>query len=104
MLLVALSLGRRVLVPRSPVRALNFWVLRHASIQANTFPSTHVASSTACALVLLHVAPAVGLGFAALALLIALGAVAGRYHFAADAVLGALLALAVFVIEAQLPL
>lgn len=85
------------LLPRpGAVRRLNLFVLRHASIQVNTFPSAHVAGSTACALVMLEVAPSIGLAFLALAVCIALGAVAGRYHYAADVILGALVAIAVF--------
>jgi hypothetical protein len=91
-----LAWANPVLLPKTKMRALNLWVLGHASIHANTFPSAHVASSTACALVLLRLAPGVGLAFLALAISIALGAVAGRYHYAADVALGALVALVVF--------
>jgi membrane-associated phospholipid phosphatase len=91
------------LVPSSKVRAFNLWVLRHASIHANTFPSGHVASSTACALILLRIAPLwVGLLFLLLAIGIALGAVVGRYHYAADAIAGALTAAIVFLAETAL--
>jgi hypothetical protein len=84
-------------LPSGKVRAFNLWILRHASVQANTFPSAHVASTTACALILLHVGPAwVGLVFLWIAASIALGAVAGRYHYAADAILGAIVASAAF--------
>jgi hypothetical protein len=85
-------------LPCGKVRQFNLWILRHASIHANTFPSAHVASTTACALVLLRVAPLwVGLIFLWVAISIALGAVAGRYHYAADVILGALVATAAFV-------
>ena len=84
------------------VRALNLWILRHASIHANTFPSAHVASTTACALVVLWLAPGIGWVFLAIAILIALGTVSGRYHYVADAVLGAATALAAFVIRIAL--
>jgi len=84
------------------VRALNLWILRHASIHANTFPSAHVASTTACALVVLWLAPGIGWVFLAIAILIALGTVSGRYHYAADAVLGAAVALGAFVIRIAL--
>jgi hypothetical protein len=70
-------------LPSGKIRALNLWILRHASIQANTFPR-------------------VGLVFLAVAISIALGAVAGRYHYAADAILAALLAAAVFGVETAL--
>lgn len=90
------------LVPQGAVRSLNLWVLRHASIQANTFPSAHVASSTACALVVLRVAPPVGWAFLVLAVCIALGAVAGRYHYTADVLLGAVVAVIASAVEARL--
>jgi membrane-associated phospholipid phosphatase len=97
-----LSEKRSVQPPPNKVRALNLWILRYASIHANTFPSAHVASTTACALILLWLAPAVGLVFLAIAILIALGAVAGRYHYAADAILGAIVALAAFLVQITL--
>ena len=90
---------KRNLVPRpNPVRAFNLIILRHGSIHANTFPSAHVASSVACALVLLWLAPPVGAVFAVVAVSIALGAVAGRYHYSADAILGAAIALLAFLV------
>jgi membrane-associated phospholipid phosphatase len=61
-----------------------------------------VASTTACALVLLALSPGIGLVFLAIAILIALGTAAGRYHYAADGILGAIVALAAFVIEIAL--
>jgi hypothetical protein len=86
-------------LPHSKVRAFNLWILRHASIHANTFPSAHVATATACALTLLSLAPVwVGLVFLWVAFSIALGAVTGRYHYAADAILGTSVALAAFLI------
>jgi hypothetical protein len=85
-------------VPSGKVRAFNLWILRHASIHANTFQSAHVASTMACAFILLHLAPAwVGAIFLLIAVSIALGAVAGRYHYAADAVLGTIVALVAYV-------
>jgi len=86
-----------VTLTHSPVRAFNLWILRRASIHANTFPSAHVACSMACALVLLRVSEPVGLVFLLIAICIALGAVAGRYHYAADVIFGVAVALAAFV-------
>lgn len=77
-----------------PVRRFNLWILRHASIQMNTFPSAHVAASMACAFVLLKISLPAGALFLAVAVSIAMGAVLGRYHYFADAVLGAAVALA----------
>jgi membrane-associated phospholipid phosphatase len=85
--------------PRSPVRRFNLWILRNASIHANTFPSAHVAASTAAALVLTTVAPwPTGLVFLAIAAGIGVGTFAGRYHYAADAVVGSAVAATVFAI------
>lgn len=78
---------------RSWVRRLNLWILDKGSIAFNTFPSAHVAASGAAALAVLHQAPALGAFFLAGATGIALGSVYGRYHYAADAVAGAGLAL-----------
>ncbi len=80
------------------LRGLNLWILRHASIQVNTFPSAHVAASLAVALVLLHFLPVAGWPFLALALSIAASAVAGRYHYALDAITGATVAVVFFLL------
>ncbi len=77
-------------------RALNLQVLDASSVQVNTFPSGHAAEGLAVAL-LLAGAPApipVIMFFCALA--ISAGAVFGRYHYAADALAGWAVALAVF--------
>jgi membrane-associated phospholipid phosphatase len=77
-------------------RLLNRWILQHGSIHAISFPSAHVASAFAIALVLLHDAPWLGLVFLVIAILISLGAVVGRYHYALDVMAGAVTALIVF--------
>jgi hypothetical protein len=84
---------------RGPVRALNLWVLRNGSIQVNTFPSAHVASVLAASLVLLQLAPAIGAIFLVIGIGIALGAVFGRYHYAADAIAAAALVLVFFLLR-----
>jgi len=87
-------------LPYNSIRAFNLGILRHASIQANTFPSGHVASSIGCALILLRFGPPwLGFLFLWTAISISLGAVAGRYHYAADAIVAATVALAVFLTE-----
>jgi membrane-associated phospholipid phosphatase len=81
------------------VRAFNLWILRSGSIQANTFPSAHVAIATACAFSLWNLMPAwAAAAFLWMAAGIALGAVAGRYHYAADAILGAIAGAAAFLL------
>jgi membrane-associated phospholipid phosphatase len=86
-----------LLNPPTKLRMLNHWILRHASIQAITFPSAHVASAVAVSLVLLRLTPVIGVFFALAALSIALAAVAGRYHYAADVVWAILIAILVFI-------
>jgi membrane-associated phospholipid phosphatase len=84
-------------MPPNSVRALNQWVLRHGSIQAITFPSAHVAASSAAALVLLRLESRVGLIFLWVALSIAVATVVGGYHYAADVLFAFLVAVLVFV-------
>jgi membrane-associated phospholipid phosphatase len=78
------------------IRSFNRWILKRGSIHAISFPSAHVASAFAIALVLLRYAPPIGVVFLVIAILISLGAVVGRYHYALDVLLGAATALAVF--------
>jgi membrane-associated phospholipid phosphatase len=77
-------------------RLFNRWILKHGSIHAISFPSAHVASTFAVSLVLLRYTPLVGLVFLFISIWISLGAVAGRYHYALDVLLGAATAGAVF--------
>jgi PAP2 superfamily len=74
------------------IRLLNLNILDNLSIQVNTFPSAHVASTIAASLALLSSLPVAGFLFLIISLSIACGAVLGRYHYAADAVLGILIA------------
>src|ERR1700752_308381 len=78
------------------VRKLNLEVLNRGSIQAITFPSAHVASTTAVALVLTRLLPLTGAIFLVVAASIAIGAFLGRYHYFLDVAVGALEAAAVF--------
>jgi hypothetical protein len=84
---------------KNKIRRLNLWILQHASIRVNTFPSGHVAASVSAALALLSLMPAVGSLFVLIAISIALGAVIGRYHYAVDALLAAAIAVATFIFE-----
>jgi membrane-associated phospholipid phosphatase len=83
-------------IPPNRIRALNRVVLRRASIQAITFPSAHVAASTAAALVLLRLEPGLGLIFIWVALSIAIATVVGGYHYAADVLFALLVAVVAF--------
>jgi len=75
---------------------LNHWILRRASVQAITFPSAHVASALAAALVLLLLKPWVGVIFLGAALSIVVATVVGGYHYAADVLLAVMAAILVF--------
>lgn len=82
------------------MRRFNRAVLHAASIQVNTLPSGHVAGAVAAALAVGMYRPAAGAALLAMSILIAYAAVAGRYHYLVDVVLGgavALLAALVFV-------
>ena len=82
--------------PERRLRRLNLWLARHVTHQANTFPSGHVAASTAIALTLLYLSTATGVVFAVIALGIAAGCIAGRYHYAIDVGAAILLSVVVF--------
>jgi hypothetical protein len=79
------------------IRRLNLTVLNRASIQVNTLPSGHVAAAVAAALAVGRHLPVEGVAIGILAMAIAVGAVIGRYHYAADVVLGAITAWLAFV-------
>jgi hypothetical protein len=70
------------------LRPVNLRVLDAFSVQANTFPSGHAAGSLAAALVVFAYLPVAGSGLILIALSIAVASVVGRYHYAADAILG----------------
>jgi membrane-associated phospholipid phosphatase len=81
------------------IRTFNLWIVRRLSIGLNTFPSAHVTATLGGSLVLLHFVPSVGLAFVLVSIGIAIGAVLGRYHYAADVLVGAVLAVAVYTLE-----
>jgi membrane-associated phospholipid phosphatase len=85
-------------VAANEVRKLNLEVLNRGSIQAITFPSAHVASTTAVALVLTRFLPVTGAIFLVVTVSIAIGAFLGRYHYFLDVALGAIEAAAVFLV------
>ena len=87
---------------RSSIRALNLHILDRASVQLNTFPSGHTAASFAAALVVGAHLWSGGAVLGVIALGIAIGSVVGRYHYAADAIAGAAVALAAFALSGVL--
>ena len=76
------------------LRRLNTLILDTASVQANTLPSGHVSGAVAAALGVMAVDAVVGSWLMGAAGLIALAAIAGRYHYVVDCVAGAAVALA----------
>ena len=80
----------------SRFRPLNLRLLGGASIHANTFPSGHAAEALAAALMVTGAGPVVVGVMFLMALAISAGAVLGRYHYAADALAGWMVALAVW--------
>ena len=80
-------------------RKLNFWILEHYGIQSSVFPSGHVAAVTAVALSVYYRWPRAGVVFTIAAASIALVTVVERYHYAADAVIGALIGITAFLIS-----
>jgi membrane-associated phospholipid phosphatase len=81
--------------PSNKSRSFNLWILKYGSIQAVSFPSAHVAAAFAIAFVLLRFIPITGAIFLVIAVWISVAAVAGRYHYALDVLLGATIALVV---------
>ena len=73
---------------KSPLRGINEFVLARVSHGLNTFPSGHVAVSVAAALEVLRFSSTVGAAMLVVALAIAAGAYVGRYHYAADVLIG----------------
>jgi membrane-associated phospholipid phosphatase len=82
----------RIVTPGASTSALaatNAYVLSRVSHQLTTFPSGHVAVSTAAAVALIPVCTTAAILAGGMALAIAVAAVAGRYHYAVDVILGA---------------
>ncbi|MGE5814743.1 MAG: phosphatase PAP2 family protein [Acidobacteriota bacterium] len=90
----------RALEPASPwrssIRRFNLKLLGETSIGVNTFPSGHAAEALAAALLVLGAPPGLEVWMFASAAAISAGAVFGRYHYAADAIAGWIVALAVW--------
>ncbi|MEX2273535.1 MAG: phosphatase PAP2 family protein, partial [Vicinamibacterales bacterium] len=72
------------------LRRFNESLLQNFSVRATTIPSGHVAGPLAAALSAWMIAPEYGPWLLAGAAVITAATVLGRYHYAIDAVLGAL--------------
>jgi membrane-associated phospholipid phosphatase len=80
------------------VRRLVSYMVRHATIGVNTFPSGHVAVSFAVALGVMGSMPLTGGVFLVLAATVSLACSVGRYHYVIDVLAGAGLAAAVWAV------
>jgi membrane-associated phospholipid phosphatase len=72
------------------LRNMNLWILGKYSVQACLFPSGHVAAVIAAALAVRKFLPRLGIVFLVVAVSISVATVYGRYHYAVDALAGAL--------------
>ena len=88
--------------PVSAMRTINVRLLDRFSHGWNTFPSGHVAIAIAAALLTMSVAPRAGGAFLLVAIGILAGAVSGRYHYAVDAVAGAVVGIAAFAVALRI--
>jgi membrane-associated phospholipid phosphatase len=84
------------------LRKANFWILDQFGVQACIFPSGHVAAVTATALAIRAYLPRLGWLFLIAAASVAAATVYGRYHYAADAVAGAIVGVAAFLISRRI--
>jgi len=84
-------------VPDGPVRRLTVALLAAGSSRGAAFPSSHMAVSTAQAVMALRWQPGVGIVVTLIALLVGMGAVYGGFHYGIDIVVGAALGLVVAV-------
>jgi membrane-associated phospholipid phosphatase len=76
-------------------RSVNLMLLGRASIQVNTFPSGHTAEALAAAVLVLGAPSPLVLWMFFNAAAISAGTVLGRYHYAADAIAGWIVAIVV---------
>ena len=89
----ALGVHTGITARRLAVRRLNLAILGRASVQANTVPSGHAATSAVIALAAGALVPSALLPLSIVAVSIAVASVVGRYHYAFDSAAGILLAL-----------
>ena len=84
------------------LRHMNLWLLDRLSVQVCLFPSAHAAAVTATALAVRAYRPRLGILFCVAALSVAVATVYGRYHYAADAVAGALVGIVAFAVSSRI--
>ena len=94
------QLERTAALPDRTVHRFAARMVRALTINANTFPSGHVAGSLAVAFALIGPMPWAGAACLLLATSISVACVVGRYHYIVDGVTGAALALTIWGIVA----
>ena len=80
--------GAPVGVPNGPIRSLTLLVLEHGSARGTAFPSSHVAIALAESLSMLRWRRGPGWWVLGTTVLLAVGAVYGGFHYAADILAG----------------
>ena len=86
----ALAMRGPLCSPYPVLRRLNGAVLGRLSVQANTLPSGHAATSVAIGLAVWSVSTAAGAALLGMAAGVTIGTVLGRYHYAIDSLSGVL--------------
>ena len=92
------ALERKPVLADRRVHDLATHMVQTFTTRANTFPSGHVAGSLAVAIAVAEVLPAAGAVLALLALFIAVATIVGRYHYCVDAIAGAVLVAALWLV------
>jgi membrane-associated phospholipid phosphatase len=90
------ALEEPAVLAHTRVRRLASYMVRHATIGVNTFPSGHVAVSLAAAVAVIGSMPLTGAVLLVLALSVSLACSVGRYHYVVDVIAGAVLAAGVW--------
>ncbi|MGH9142147.1 MAG: phosphatase PAP2 family protein [Vicinamibacterales bacterium] len=93
------ALERKPELADPAIHRLASQMVRHLTIQVNTFPSGHAAGSLAVALAVIGVLPWMGLALLGLATAICVACVVGRYHYAVDVGAGAAVALVLWLVN-----
>jgi membrane-associated phospholipid phosphatase len=91
----------------TPLRGLNLLLVGNYGIHSSVFPSAHVAGAIGGTLMLrrlLRDRPAVGNAMLAVAVLIAVATVYGRYHYLVDAVAGAAVGVLAYRLASRIPI
>jgi hypothetical protein len=83
---------------RSRWREINLQILEAGSVGVNTVPSGHAAEGLVCALLVTGASTPIVICMFLMAVGISAGAVLGRYHYAADAILGWIVGLVVWMV------